>query len=138
MLRLTGEIFNCIPGYAPRFQDLQLLLDWLDDLDNAWLTVIQRQAWRVTDGSDGGGEGVDLDAADLAKSTPMNQTERTRLQSLMVSGADGVEEWLMGEPDIANAMETMELERSAEDGLFSTTLQQLKLEEPQGSTDGGS
>jgi len=96
LLRLTNEVLNSIAGYAPTTSALADAVSWLDDLDQAWLVVLQSQVWDADNG-----EGVDLlieadDAAAGVKSTPMNQTEITRLRSLLVSAMAELEEWLDG------------------------------------------
>lgn len=101
---------------------LRELLDWLDDLDQAWLAVLQSQVWDPEVG-----EGVDLvldvgsdrnssaseaaenddpgqqtngmrnhtlSGARAPKSTPMSQTDVTRLRSLLVTSIANLEEWL--------------------------------------------
>src|ERR1700729_3448468 len=82
LLRLTGDVMNSIPGYPPDLDTLPDLLEFLDDLDQAWVTVLDSQIWDPNSKS-----AVDLmiPAEDLTTSnnntptihsTPMNQTER--------------------------------------------------------------
>jgi hypothetical protein len=93
-----------IPGYPPDLSKLPHLLEFLDDLDQAWVTVLASQIWDPNSKT-----AVDLvisadefvtngDNNNHTKihSTPMNQTERTRLRSLLVTGTAQLEEWLMG------------------------------------------
>lgn len=93
-----------IPGYPPDLSTLPHLLEFLDDLDQAWVTVLASQIWDPNSKT-----AVDLvisadelvtngDSNDHMKihSTPMNQTERTRLRSLLVTGTAQLEEWLTG------------------------------------------
>ncbi|KAF9442551.1 hypothetical protein P691DRAFT_810467 [Macrolepiota fuliginosa MF-IS2] len=89
---------------------LRELLDWLDDLDQAWLAVLQSQVWDPEFG-----EGVDLvldiwsDTSDdsnqqfngterqnrvLPKSTLISQTDATRLRSILIMTMADLEEWL--------------------------------------------
>ncbi|KAI6037065.1 hypothetical protein BKA83DRAFT_4020684, partial [Pisolithus microcarpus] len=74
------------------------LLDFMDDLDQAWVAVLRSQV-SVLDK----GEGVDMIIpADLMQSVtsiqfaPVSQTERTRLRSLLLTGTSGLEEWPAG------------------------------------------
>ncbi|KAF8835778.1 Nucleotidylyl transferase [Paxillus ammoniavirescens] len=98
LLRLTGDVMNSVPGYPPDIYDLQKLLDFLDDLDQAWVTVLKSQVWDPSSGA-----GVDIvvpvemiEPGKPIRSTPVSQTERTRLRSLLVTGTEGLEEWLSG------------------------------------------
>ncbi|KAI0648444.1 hypothetical protein C8Q79DRAFT_906048 [Trametes meyenii] len=111
LLRLTGEVLQAIPGYTPDTETLPLLLAWLHDLDQAWLAVIHAQAWDPEES-----RGIDGELPLGARATPMSQTERTRLRSLLISGTDGLEEWLEG------------LDTKGE-GSFEITLQRLGLEQ---------
>jgi len=99
LLRLTGDVMTSVPGYPPEMKELQSLLDFLDDLDEAWLAVLKSQVWEPATG-----EGVDLiipvdqikPGEPPIKSSPVSQTERTRLRSLLITGTAGLEEWLTG------------------------------------------
>ncbi|KAJ8093451.1 hypothetical protein AAF712_002239 [Marasmius tenuissimus] len=91
LLRLTNEVFASIPGYPPSLGALPDLADWLDDIDQAWVVVLRLQVW---DRNEGVGVTVDLPAASDLKSSPMNQTERTRLKSLLVGGMEMLEDWI--------------------------------------------
>ncbi|KAK1229331.1 hypothetical protein PQX77_007620 [Marasmius sp. AFHP31] len=91
LLRLTNEVFASIPGYPPSLGALPDLADWLDDIDQAWIVVLRLQVW---DRNEGVGVTVDLPANSDLKSSPMNQTERTRLKSLLVGGMEMLEDWI--------------------------------------------
>ncbi|KIJ63354.1 hypothetical protein HYDPIDRAFT_92540 [Hydnomerulius pinastri MD-312] len=131
LLRLTGDMMNSVPGYPPDINDLQQLLDFLDDLDQAWLAVLKSQAWDPSSG-----EGVDLivpvDKIEPGKpsirSSPASQTERTRLRSLLVTGTAGLEEWLSGlgtnGEDYQLALERAGLMQGFDD-LFTVTLAEM-------------
>ncbi|KAF8874218.1 hypothetical protein CPB84DRAFT_1838890 [Gymnopilus junonius] len=108
LLRLTGDLISSIPGYklgrdnAVIHQTLQDLIDFLDDLDQAWLSVLQGQVWDPETR-----EGVDLvvpvEEASTLKSTPASQTDLTRLRSLLFTGQSALEEWLSSQrsqPDV--------------------------------------
>ncbi|KAF8350676.1 hypothetical protein F5887DRAFT_940413 [Amanita rubescens] len=126
LLRLTNEVLNSIAGYAPTTSALADAVSWLDDLDQAWLVVLQSQVWDADNG-----EGVDLlieadDAAAGVKSTPMNQTEITRLRSLLVSAMAELEEWLDGgrgdeRDDVESRLKRLGLQDKF-DELFSGSL----------------
>jgi len=113
---LTSDVLGAIPGYnlsssfLPPHAILQDLVDFLDDLDQAWLVVLQNQIWDPDRA-----EAVDLVVSlDLSpestnspakqyKSSPPTQTDVTRLRSLLFSGQSALEEWLsnqrnMGDP----------------------------------------
>jgi len=130
LLRLTNDVMNSVPGYPPEMDDLQQLLDFLDDLDEAWLAVLKSQVWDPSSGV-----GVDLvipvdmiDPDRPIRSTPASQTERTRLHSLLVTGTAGLEEWLsrLATPGEDNQLA---LERAGFmqgfDDLFSKTLAEM-------------
>ncbi|KAF5343548.1 hypothetical protein D9758_012944 [Tetrapyrgos nigripes] len=96
LLRLTNDVLSSVLGYPPTTENLVLALDWLDDLDQAWVSVLQTQIWDPNEGI-----GVDLeidvdDAAKGMKSTGPSQTERTRLKSLLTGGVATLEEWVEG------------------------------------------
>ncbi|KAF7298373.1 ATP-dependent RNA helicase [Mycena kentingensis (nom. inval.)] len=94
LLRLTNDVLGAIPGYLAEVQDIQTILNWLDDLDNSWVVVLQAQVWH----SDTGPADLELDAELLASGkirvSPVTQTERTRLRSLLIGGSVALEEWV--------------------------------------------
>lgn len=125
LLRLTGETFNSVPGYAPDESSLPILLDWLQVLDRGWLAVLRSQGWDPEARS-----GISVRLADDARSGSLSQTERIRLKSLLVAGMEMFEEWVelphtqsgegQGEtPDVG----TMQAERFGD--LFSCTLTEM-------------
>lgn len=127
LLRLTGEVMSSIAGYKPDTQTLPQLLDWLDDLDRGWLAVLRSQSWDPEAHA-----GVDIilhdQASNTVSSSPMSQTERTRLRSLLISGTARMEEWLV-ELDTAGqdydlVLETLGLQQGFDD-LFSGTLAEM-------------
>ncbi|KAF9792930.1 hypothetical protein BJ322DRAFT_1032164 [Thelephora terrestris] len=89
LLRLTGEVFNSVPGYTPDEQSLSVLLDWLRDLDRGWLAVLRSRGWDLATRS-----GTSVQLPDGTRSTPLSQTERTRLKSMLVAGTEMLEEWI--------------------------------------------
>ncbi|KAJ3966133.1 hypothetical protein EV361DRAFT_596353 [Lentinula raphanica] len=124
LLRLTNEVLTCIPGYPPNSDSLPIAMDWLDDLDQSWAAVLQAQVWNPTEGI---GEDLIVDAGDVArgiKSTPMSQTERTRLKSLLLGGVATLEEWLEGKPIGVNRQPAV-VEEAGLNDIFSNTLEQL-------------
>ena len=160
LLRLTGDVLNSITGYKLTSEStptnghadgpiastanldsiplplarsaLYDLLDFLDDLDQAWVAVLQGQVWDPSSGA-----GVDLvvpidSSSGLnVKSTPPSQTDVTRLRSLLIGGQSALEEWL-GEERLTQGGEGEEDDLSATlermglldefDELFSKTL----------------
>lgn len=160
LLRLTGDVFCSITGYRVHQatgQDglsralsvdlsavrdvLQDLIDFLDDLDQAWLAVLEGQVWDPESA-----EGVDL-ASGLSnitlhtddegaamnddndvKTTLPNQTDTTRLRSLLVGGESALEEWLLdqrfGDSDLPGTLQSMGLLDDF-DNLFVRTLSHL-------------
>ncbi|KAG6916907.1 hypothetical protein DXG01_004740 [Tephrocybe rancida] len=128
LLRLSNDTLSSIVGYPADPYSLPEAIDWLDDLDQAWLVVLQAQVWDPATGS-----GVDLyiDAADASrgtKSSPVSQTERTRLRSLIMGSSAVLEEWLESQKDLEREDEDVDsmlqkLGLQAEfDDLFSRTL----------------
>jgi len=123
LLRLTGDVLFAITGYKLETSDTSIqetlrdVLEFLGDLDRAWLAVLQSQVWDPSTG-----QAVDLvvtlydDSADhqtinppsntpsalSIKSTPPSQTELTRLQSLFFTGESSLEEWLTSEKSRAD------------------------------------
>lgn len=126
LLRLTNDVLSSIPGYPASPEVLLEVIDWLDDLDQAWLAVLQSQVW---DPQAGAGADLLIEAACGMKSSPVTQTETTRLRSLLVGGTASLEEWLEGcspEKDVEGMLERLGLQ-SEFDGLFSRTLDYLIL-----------
>lgn len=143
LLRLTGDIMGAVPGYRPTPDVLPQLLDWLNDLDRGWLAALRGQAWDpdarvgidvphvlqpLPDG--------DAPAPTTVLGSPLSQTERTRLRSLLVGGTAQLEEWLVNldaaarpDADYTVVLETMGLQQGFDD-LFSGTLTEM------GSLDG--
>ncbi|THH21458.1 hypothetical protein EW146_g101 [Bondarzewia mesenterica] len=129
LLRLTNDVMHAIPGYAPDAATLPQLLAWLDVLDKGWLAVLRAQAWDPV-----AHEGVDLDLdlpedadAPPRRSTPVNQTERARLHSLLVMGTGAMEEWLEKlntEGDDYEALERLGLQQGF-DQLFFRCLAEM-------------
>ncbi|KAI0792627.1 hypothetical protein C8Q75DRAFT_713702 [Abortiporus biennis] len=132
LLRLSGEAMESITGYHPDTQVLPQLLDWLNDLDQAWLTVLRSQVWNVETKS---GEDLVLDLDPETQSppprytsSPMTQTERARLRSLLISGTAKMEEWLTAldteEESYEEALERLGLQQGF-DELFTETLAEM-------------
>jgi len=139
LLRLTNDVLSSTPGYLPTPENLVLALDWLDDLDQAWVSVLQTQTWDPEEGV-----GVDLvidaeDAANGLKSTGPSQTERTRLKSLLIGGVATLEEWVEGRTvaefdgetsnenvrDVEALLKELGLQEDF-DNLFSRSLDELR------------
>ncbi|KAF5369169.1 hypothetical protein D9615_009984 [Tricholomella constricta] len=130
LLRLTNDSLSSIVGYPASPNSLPEALDWLDDLDQAWLAVLQAQVW---DPETGAGVDLFIDAADAStgmKSSPVSQTERTRLRSLLVGSSTVLEEWLESQmdreddEDVEAMLERLGLQAEFDD-LFSRTLDYL-------------
>ncbi|KIM87336.1 hypothetical protein PILCRDRAFT_63850 [Piloderma croceum F 1598] len=132
LLRLTGDVMSSISGYPADLAALPDLLEFLDDLDQAWVTVLDSQIWNPSSKA-----AVDLvintrnltdSNSNMIHSTPMNQTERTRLRSLLVTGTAQLEEWLTGitneEEEYQGALERAGLQQKFED-LFIRTLAEM-------------
>ena len=123
LLRLTGEIFNSVPGYTPDKDSLPVLLDWLQDLDQGWAAVLRSQGWDSQARS-----GISVRLPDGAHSGSLSQTERTRLKSMLVAGTEMLEEWM----DLLRAQsgdgETSGIEATQAgrfEDLFSSTLTEM-------------
>jgi hypothetical protein len=118
LLRFTGDVLFAIPGYQLETsttsiqETLRDVLEFLGDLDRAWLAVLQSQVWDPSTG-----QAVDLvvtlyddpktinppsNMPSAVKSTPPSQTEVTRLQSLLFTGESSLEEWLTSEKSRAD------------------------------------
>ena len=150
LLRFTGDVLFAIPGYQLETsttttgiqETLRDVLEFLDDLDQAWLAVLQSQVWDPSTG-----QAVDLvvalnddpqtinppskiPSALNIKSTPPSQTDVTRLKSLLFTGESSLEEWLTIEKarndgadndDVSSMLERMGL-LDEFDSLFVRTL----------------
>lgn len=126
LLRLTGEFLDCMPGYDP--DDFNKLLDMLDEIDRGWQALLRSQVW-----DEKLREGVDtvLPPDTDIKITPISQTDRTRLRSLLISGTDKLEEWLevivsrIDAPDSETEAAELEELRQRFDDLFDATLAEM-------------
>jgi len=150
LLRFTGDVLFAIPGYQLETsssttsiqETLRDVLEFLGDLDRAWLAVLQSQVWDPSTG-----QAVDLvvalnddpqtinppskvPSALNIKSTPPSQTDVTRLKSLLFTGESSLEEWLTIEKartdgadndDVSSMLERMGL-LDEFDSLFVRTL----------------
>ena len=150
LLRLTGDVLFAIPGYQLETSTTTIIqetlgdvLEFLADLDRAWLAVLQSQVWDpstdqavdlVVALNDDGPQTINLPpnmpSALSIKSTPPSQTEITRLQSLLFTGESSLEEWLTDEKsraddadndDVSGMLERMGL-LDEFDSLFVRTL----------------
>ena len=127
LLHLSNDVLSSVVGYQPTPQNVVDLLDWLDDLDQAWLAVLQSQIW---DPKEGVGTELGEEALNGTKSSPLNQTEKTRLRSLLLGGVETFEEWVYGGADGTSqeqrddTLESMGLHQ-AFDQVFSRTLDEL-------------
>jgi hypothetical protein len=88
LLRLTNDIITSVVDYEPDISEVDRLLDWLDDLDQAWIVVLRGDIWDPNAHAEV--------PARAAKATLPNQTERTRLRSLLEGGKEALEDWLRG------------------------------------------
>jgi len=150
LLRFTGDVLFAIPGYQLETsttttsiqETLRDVLEFIGDLDRAWLAVLQSQVWDPSTG-----QAVDLvvalnddpqtinppskvPSALNIKSTPPSQTDVTRLKSLLFTGESSLEEWLTIEKartdgadndDVSSMLERMGL-LDEFDSLFVRTL----------------
>ncbi|KAI0344982.1 hypothetical protein BDW22DRAFT_1353801 [Trametopsis cervina] len=132
LLRLTGDVMGSVTGYHPDVDVLSQLLEWMNDLDRGWLAVLRSQAWDVDDrtGTDVllGSDTTANAEASARRSTPMSQTDRTRLRSILISGTATMEEWLV-ELDTAGegydvVLSTLGLQQGF-DELFAGTLAEM-------------
>ena len=117
LLRFTGDVLFAIPGYqletsttTTSIQETLLdVLEFLGDLDRAWLAVLQSQVWdpstdqavdlvvTLNDDPQTLNPPSNIPSALSIKSTPPSQTEVTRLKSLLFTGESSLEEWLTNE-----------------------------------------
>ncbi|TFK65341.1 hypothetical protein BDN72DRAFT_845670 [Pluteus cervinus] len=143
LLRLTNDVLNSIPGYPADHRIMPRVVDWLDDLDQAWVAVLRSQVWDMEDGvgvdvePEGKNEEemISVDTYDeingKAKKYPVSQTDITRLKSLLLAGVARLEEWVggIGKGETgANDVETMMARMGVRDGLedlFSSTWDEL-------------
>ena len=123
LLRLTGEVLNSVPGYTPDEKSLSILLEWLQDLDNGWLAVLRSQGWDSVARSR-----ISIQLPDGARSGSVSQTDRTRLKSMLVAGAEMLEEWVELLRAQLGDEETQDIETTLGgqlEDLFSGTLTEM-------------
>lgn len=150
LLRFTGDVLFAIPGYQLETsttttsiqETLRDVLEFLGDLDRAWLAVLQSQVWdpstdqavdlvvTLNDDPQTLNPPSNIPSASSIKSTPPSQTEVTRLKSLLFTGESSLEEWLTTEKaraddadndDVSGMLERMGL-LDEFDSLFVRTL----------------
>ena len=156
LLRLTGDFLSSVPGYPPEADVLPELLDWLDDLDRGWLAVLRSQVWdptskegvdlqvsadlflnrdahdvnhSISEASSHSRLHAESNGAAPLTSTPVSQTDRTRLRSLLMVGSDRLEDWMEGlhvegAVDVETALEILGLRERFEE-LFLLTLTEM-------------
>ncbi|KAJ7084872.1 hypothetical protein B0H15DRAFT_1023675 [Mycena belliarum] len=85
---------SAVPGHSAPMDTsgMTSLLDWLDDLDQAWVWVLSVPSWDPVNGP----ADTEPDAETTSPVSRATQTERTRLRGLLVGGAAALEEWLGG------------------------------------------
>ncbi|KAJ7145010.1 hypothetical protein C8R43DRAFT_1108830 [Mycena crocata] len=129
LLRLTNDVLASAPGYPADGETIPILLDWLDDLDQAWLSVLQAQVWDAENGP--ADLVIDAEAAATGmKSSPVSQTERTRLRSLLIGGSATLEEWLAaGESTPHTIIEEDEDETASPMGDVENVLERLGVQD---------
>jgi hypothetical protein len=136
LLRFTGTVMDDIVGYSPNITDLTPLLQWLDMLDRAWLSVLCRHTWDPMRG-----EGVELQEELLEKTPLPTQTDCTRVHSLLVTGIGALENWMEGknedegeEDNLVRDMRRLGYQSNF-DELFYRTLTKLQELEPHEADD---
>lgn len=123
---------GAIPAYnvsstsgLPPYAILRDVADFLDDLDQSWMAVLQNQIWDP-DRAEGVDLVIPLDPVDppttsanwLAdvhpvkpyKSSPPSQTDVTRLRSLLFSGQSALEEWMSNQKNKGNPLRNEDTE----------------------------
>lgn len=122
LLRLTGDVLPSVIGYKPEFPDVDELLEWLDDLDQAWVVVLRGDVWDSKSRSE---LPVSAPAASTRATLP-NPTERTRLRSLLLGGKDAIDEWMQGLEAHGNEEALKKLTAcEAVEELFSNALDEM-------------
>lgn len=130
LLRYTNDTFTAISGYNTQPEAVPHLQQWLGMLDRGWVAVLRRRRWDPVKR-----EGVGASQ----ECQPVSVTERTRLKSLLLSGAEALAEWLeqtrrVQAQEVADAAEDIGLEEEtgdepirldAFDATFSRTLSEL-------------
>ena len=121
LLRLTGDVLNSVPGYTPDEKSLQILLDWVQDLDEGWLAALRSQGWDPATRS-----GIMVRLPDGARPGSLSQTERTRLKSMLVAGTEMLEEWVeLLQTRLGEEMDMKTAQGGRLEDLFSGTLTEM-------------
>ncbi|KIY71276.1 hypothetical protein CYLTODRAFT_435304 [Cylindrobasidium torrendii FP15055 ss-10] len=143
MLKLTNDVLCSVMGYPADPQNVAELLDWMDDLDQAWVAVMRAEPWDdVQNGVTPMNEDTPAErdesmdgivALGEERTSALSQTEKTRLRSLLIGGIGTFEEWMYGETPLDSdethtqaqvLLEEMGL-KDAFDQAFSRTLDEL-------------
>ncbi|KAL1742179.1 hypothetical protein HDZ31DRAFT_84314 [Schizophyllum fasciatum] len=90
LLHLSNDALSAVTGYSATLDSLPGLLEWLDDLDRAWLVALTGQIWQPD--ARAGVAPPDTVALDTRKL--ITQTDRTRLKSMLISGSAVIEDWV--------------------------------------------
>jgi hypothetical protein len=84
-LRLTGDVSDGMLGYEPTPDEIQELFGFLDKLDLAWIAVLSGLGWD-------GERPVQVELEGVARGRGVGQTERVRLQNLIVRIREAVKQ----------------------------------------------
>ncbi|KAF7323349.1 hypothetical protein HMN09_00115800 [Mycena chlorophos] len=140
LLRLTSDVLGAIPGYAPVVGEVEALLDWLDDLDQSWVVVLQGQVWHPDTGAGDleetvpEGEMMNGTTTTTISTSTVTQTDRTRLRGMIIGGSAALEEWveeggllhvLVGDQDDEGDEDSGGTVQDAFGELFHRTLKEL-------------
>lgn len=170
---------TAIVGYKPRVEDLDGLLEWLRVLDVGWEGVLRGVPWEAAILTESGSSGIRAGGAvgddavgrgcggeeqkgpenedESGMTKVLTQTEKTRLKSLLITGAARIDEWLeglkpnddsrieelgnlevLGEGSVGDYVDILESQglRERFERLFERTLRELETEE-MGQEDAG-
>lgn len=94
LLRLTNDVLESIPGYLPDLDHLPEVLDFLDDLDQAWVTVIRHEAWKPHDEEDSDVDFDDIEQENVDRPSPLSQTDKVRLDSILMNASIILANWV--------------------------------------------
>ena len=125
LLRLTKEILENVPGYFPEPDVLPILLDFLDDLDEAWLVVLRGKIWQPRESDSDDEKKGEEDLAETRTTTLLSQTEQTRLRSLLRWASGRFEDWLIeNDPSAQGQLDSVALHPGF-GRLFMRSLEEL-------------
>ncbi|KIY46053.1 hypothetical protein FISHEDRAFT_47809 [Fistulina hepatica ATCC 64428] len=116
-LQLIGDVLESLVGYPVHASDIQRVLDWLVELDEASVVILRGQPWDPPTR-----EGISDSPPPQYAVT--SQTDRTRLCSIIISGSASIGDWIE-QADVNDDTQSFFDDLPSIQKLFPKTLDEL-------------